>query len=103
MLINTCMADLILPQALIAGLKSKKIGYLGLDIFDIDALIERKLSANYSIPDMQYFHRLSSFDNVLITHHQGYFTEESISKVVETTLLNLQYFFAGKICHESFL
>jgi len=49
------------------------------------------------------YQRLATFPNVLITAHQGFFTRESLQQIADTTLKNLQYYFAGKICNETFL
>ena len=102
MLINTSRGDLVNTQALIAGLKSQKIGYVGIDIYEMESEILEKDLGYEPIP-ADVYNRLSTFPNVLITSHQGFFTEESLVKVAETTLLNLQYFFAGKVCQETFL
>lgn len=102
MLINTCTAQLIQPQAIIDGLKSQKIGYLGIDIFEMDALKDRRVKVSNSYT-AEFYQRLTTFPNVLVTNHQGFFTDASMVKVIERTLLNLQYFFAGKVCSESFL
>ncbi|WP_395339387.1 2-hydroxyacid dehydrogenase [Ningiella sp. W23] len=102
MLINTSRGGLFNTQALIAGLKSKKIGYLGVDIYEMESEILEDSDGCESIPYDTY-DRLATFENVLITSHQGFFTQESLEKVTETTLVNLQYFFAGKVCNETYL
>jgi D-lactate dehydrogenase len=40
--------------------------------------------------------RLMSFPNVLITSHQGFFTDEALSQIAQTTLQNVDEFEAGK-------
>jgi D-lactate dehydrogenase len=40
--------------------------------------------------------RLTSFPNVLITAHQGFFTTEAMDQIAETTLRNLQAFESGE-------
>lgn len=102
MLINTCEGGLINVKALLAGLKSQKIGYFGMDIYDMQsALIPvDELSEPTT---METCERLNTFPNVLITGHQGFFTQESMQHITEVTLRNLQYFFAGKIDDNTFL
>ena len=39
---------------------------------------------------------LLSFPNVLITSHQGFFTEEALAEIAKTTLNNIDEFVAGK-------
>ena len=41
--------------------------------------------------------RLMSFPNVLITAHQGFFTEEALTQIAQTTFQNLADFEAGKL------
>ena len=40
--------------------------------------------------------RLMSFPNVLITSHQGFFTDEALTEIAKTTLQNVQDFEGGK-------
>lgn len=102
MLINTSQIGLLNIKAVLAGLKSKKIGYFGLDIYDMKS----ELISNHQFDTsftMQSCQRLSTFPNVLITGHQGFFTEQSMQLIAETTLRNLQCFFAGKVDKNTFL
>lgn len=102
MIINTSRGGLINTQAVISGLKSGKIGYLGIDMNEMEsALFPENISCEM-IPDHTY-KRLSTFPNVLITCHQGFFTKESMEQIIDTTLINLQYSFAGKVCEKTFL
>ena len=39
--------------------------------------------------------RLLSFPNVLITSHQGFFTEEALSQIAQITIANVDDFEAG--------
>ena len=40
--------------------------------------------------------RLLSFNNVIVTSHQGFFTREAMHNIAETTLQNIQDFIDGK-------
>jgi D-lactate dehydrogenase len=102
MIINTSRGGLVNTQAIVSGLKSEKIGYLGLDVHEMDSELSSKDLICETIPDDTY-RRLATFPNVLITAHQGFFTRESLQQIADTTLSNLQYYFAGKICNETFL
>jgi D-lactate dehydrogenase len=102
MLINTSRGGLVNTQAIIAGLKSGKIGYLGLDIYEMESELTNKDLICETVPDNTY-QRLGTFPNVLITAHQGFFTVESLQQSADTMLKNLQYYFAGKVCNETFL
>jgi D-lactate dehydrogenase len=94
MLINTSRGGLIDTPAVIEGLKTGKIGYLGLDVYEQ----EEKLFFNdlsESVIQDDVIMRLLSFPNVLITAHQGFFTEEALTQIAQTTLGNIDAFEAG--------
>lgn len=102
MLINTSRGALVDTKALIHGLKSKKIGYLGLDVYEMESeLFFEDLSCEIMQDDV--FDRLSGFPNVLITGHQGFFTHEALSEISQTTVKNLQCFFKGESPTSNFL
>lgn len=102
MIINTSRGGLVNTQAIFSGLKSNKIGYLGIDIYEMESELSNGDLICETITDDTY-QRLATFPNVLITAHQGFFTSESLQQIANTTLKNLQYYFAGKICNETFL
>lgn len=94
MLINTSRGGLIDTQAVIAGLKSGDIGYLGLDVYEEEAdLFFEDLSGKVLRDDV--FVRLLTFPNVLITGHQGFFTAEALERIAATTLGNITAFATG--------
>jgi D-lactate dehydrogenase len=88
MIINTSRGSLINPQAIIGGLKSRKIGYLGIDMYEMESELSAKNIVCECISDDTY-KRLAIFSNVLITHHLGFFTHESLQRIADTTLVNL--------------
>ncbi len=95
MLINTSRGALVDTPAVIKALKSGKIGYLGLDVYEQEeTLFFNDLSEHIIQDDMIL--RLNSFPNVLITAHQGFFTEEALTKIAQTTLQNIDDFVAGR-------
>jgi D-lactate dehydrogenase len=95
MLINTGRGALIDTQAVIESLKSGRIGYLGLDVYEEEAdLFFEDLSDKVIRDDV--FARLLTFPNVVITGHQGFFTEEALKSIAETTLANITAFEQGQ-------
>lgn len=89
MLINTSRGALIDTKAAIGALKSKHIGYLGIDVYEQEEKIFfRDLSATIIEDDI--IQRLMSFPNVLITAHQAFFTEEALQQIASTTLNNIK-------------
>ncbi|MBS0359231.1 MAG: 2-hydroxyacid dehydrogenase [Proteobacteria bacterium] len=96
MLINTSRGAVVDTGAVIDGLKSKKIGYLGLDVYEEEAdMFFEDLSDKIMQDDV--FARLLTFPNVLITGHQGFFTKEAMVNIAETTLSNIAAFEKGKV------
>ncbi len=95
MLINTSRGAIVDTKAVIAGLKSGKIGSLGLDVYEEEAdLFFEDLSAEVIQDDV--FARLLTFPNVLITGHQGFFTEEALRNIAQTTIQNITAFASGR-------
>ncbi len=88
MLINTSRGGLIDSKAVLQALKQKKIGYLGLDVYELESkLFFEDMSAE--IIDDDVFQRFLTFPNVLITGHQGFFTKEALNTIAKVTLQNL--------------
>lgn len=97
MLINTSRGGLIDTQAAIGGLKSGRIGWLGIDVYEEEAdLFFEDLSDSVIRDDV--FSRLGTFPNVLITGHQAFFTADAMTQISQTTLQNLSDIEAGKDC-----
>jgi D-lactate dehydrogenase len=91
MLINTSRGGLIDTKSVIDALKSGQLGAVGIDVYEQEeSLFFRDLSEHIIEDDT--IARLTSFHNVLITAHQGFFTQEAIDQIAETTLTNLKDF-----------
>lgn len=91
MLINTGRGGLIDTRAVIAGLKTKKIGYLGLDVYEEEGDLFFEDQSNNLLQD-DIFARLLTFPNVVITGHQAFFTREALTSIAAITLDNIRYF-----------
>ncbi len=94
MIINTSRGALIDTADIIDGLSSRKIGYLGIDVYEQEENIFYKDLSESIIPD-DLILRLISFPNVLITAHQAYFTKEAMEQITKTTLNNIEDFKKG--------
>ncbi|MFP4321949.1 MAG: 2-hydroxyacid dehydrogenase [Anaerolineales bacterium] len=100
MIINTSRGALIDAQAMIDGLKSEQIGYLGLDVYEEEADLFFEDFSERVIQD-DVFARLLTFPNVIITGHQGFFTREALQNIADTTLANITEFEqTGGVTHE---
>lgn len=89
MIINTSRGPLIDTEAVIAGLKSGKVGHLGLDVYEEEEELFFEDLSEQVIQD-DTFVRLQAFPNVLITAHQAFFTREAIESIAEVTFANIK-------------
>ena len=95
MLINTSRGALVDTPALIRGLKSGQIGYVGLDVYEEEADLFFEDLSNLVIQD-DVFSRLLTFPNVLITSHQAFFTRDAMEEIARVTMLNVSQFEQGE-------
>lgn len=95
MLINTCRGKVVDTAAVLDGLKSGKIGYFGMDVYEEEGNIFFRNLSDKVIAD-ERIAQLILMPNVLITGHQAFFTEEALDSIAETTLRNISDFEAGK-------
>jgi D-lactate dehydrogenase len=95
MIINTGRGKLIKTVDLIDGLKAGKIGSAGLDVYEEESEFFFEDLSNRILSD-DILARLLSFNNVIITSHQGFFTREALNNIAGTTMENINEFFSGK-------
>jgi len=95
MIINTGRGKLIHTKHLIEGLVSRKIGYAGLDVYEEESAYFYEDFSDSIMTD-EVLARLLSFNNVIVTSHQAFFTNEAMSNIVCTTMDNIKDFFDGK-------
>lgn len=87
-IVNTSRGGLLDTQAVIDGLKSGKIGYLAIDVYEIEGDLFFQDLSNEVVQD-DTFSRLQTFPNVLVTGHQAFLTDRALRNIAETTLQNL--------------
>ena len=75
-------------------MKSKKIGYAGLDVYEeeSDYFFE---DFSEEIIDDDVLARLLTFPNVLVTSHQAFLTAEALDNIATTTLESVKAFGDG--------
>jgi len=103
MIVNTGRGGLIDSAALIEGLKKRKIGSAGLDVYEEEGDYFFEDFSGDGVRD-DVLARLLSFPNVLVTSHQAFFTREALRNIAETTLDNARAFaeggpLANEICY----
>ncbi len=87
----TSRGAVIDTRAVIAGLKSGKIGQHGLDVYEEEVDIFFDDRSEQLVQD-DVFTRLLTFPNVLVTGHQAFFTSEALTAIADTTIANITAF-----------
>ena len=95
-LVNTSRGGLVKTDDLIEGIRARKFFAVGLDVYEEE---KRNVYEDRSddIMESSVTARLLSFPNVVITSHQGFFTEEALSAISEVTLENATAYNQGKV------
>ncbi|RYP64136.1 hypothetical protein DL771_008916 [Monosporascus sp. 5C6A] len=97
LLINTSRGGLIDTGALLGALKSRRLGGVGLDVYEGEGgLFYTDHSGD--IIDDDLLMRLTTFPNVIISGHQAFFTEEALQEIAACTLRNLRDYVQGQDC-----
>ncbi len=94
MIINTSRGALVSTPDILDGLAEKKVGFLGIDVYEQEENIFFKDLSEMIIED-DLILRLISYPNVLITSHQAYFTREAMEEITHTTIQNIREFREG--------
>lgn len=90
-IINTSRGKLVDTKAIINALKTGKVGLLGLDVYEEEEALFFEDFSEKGIQD-DVLARLTTFPNVIITSHQGFFTQEAMLNIAQTTLSNISQF-----------
>ena len=94
-LVNTSRGGLIRTDDLIEGIRNHKFFAVGLDVYEEETdFVYEDMSEK--IMQTSLIQRLLSIPNVTMTSHQGFFTEEALTNIAETTLENARDFMEGK-------
>lgn len=94
-LINTSRGKLIDTAALIGALKSGRLGGVALDVYEEEEGVFFEDLSHQPLGD-DVLARLLTFPNVLVTSHQGFFTQEALHEIARVTLENIRRFGAGE-------
>jgi D-lactate dehydrogenase len=96
-LINTSRGKLINTRDVVKGLKQGRIGALGIDVYEEESGVFFENLSNTIIAD-DVLMRLTTFPNVIVTSHQGFFTREAVQNISAITLANIDEFAATGEC-----
>jgi D-lactate dehydrogenase len=97
MLINTSRGGLVDTQAVIDAVKTGKIGYVGLDVYEEETEMFFQDHSFQVIAD-DVFSRLLTLPNVVITGHHAFLTREALEHIAQTTIENIVEFAATNSC-----
>jgi len=95
-IINTSRGSLIDAEALLEGIKSRKIGAACLDVYEEESDLFFEDNSGHIVHD-DILARLISMPNVLITSHQAFLTREALENIAETTLDGVRKFFEHNV------
>ena len=87
-IVNTSRGALIDAEALLEGIKARKIGAACLDVYEEEADVFFEDRSGHILND-ELLSRLISMPNVIITSHQAFLTEEALNNIAETTVSNI--------------
>ena len=88
-IVNTSRGGLVDAEALLAGIKARKIGAACLDVYEEEADVFFEDRSGH-IMDDDLLSRLISMPNVIVTSHQAFLTEEALNNIAETTVNNIR-------------
>ena len=96
-ILNTSRGALIDSEAMLEGIKSRKIGAACLDVYEEESDIFFHDFSGHIVDD-DVLARLISMPNVIVTSHQAFLTSEALNNISETTINNILSFFNTGMC-----
>lgn len=102
LLINAARGGLIETSALLEGLDKKILAGIGLDVLEEECnmreereLLSTKFLETCDLKVQLLDHILLGRENVIITPHNAFDSNESVQQILDTTVKNIQQFMAG--------
>ena len=96
-IINTSRGALVDTEALLKGIKSRKVGAACLDVYEEESDLFFEDNSGHILED-DTLARLISMPNVIVTSHQAFLTREALDNIAETTINNIVTFFSDGRC-----
>ena len=87
-IVNTSRGALIDAEALLEGIKARKVGAACLDVYEEEADIFFEDRSGHILDD-ELLSRLITMPNVIVTSHQAFLTTEALNNIAETTVGNV--------------
>lgn len=96
-ILNTSRGALVDAEALLNGIKSRKVGAACLDVYEEESDLFFEDNSGHILED-DTLARLITMPNVIVTSHQAFLTEEALENIAETTVKNIVGFFETNQC-----
>ena len=96
-ILNTSRGGLVDAEALLKGIKSRKVGAACLDVYEEESELFFEDFSGHILED-DTLARLISMPNVIVTSHQAFLTEEALLNIAETTIKNIVNFIRTNHC-----
>ncbi len=96
-ILNTSRGALVDAEALLAGIKSRKVGAACLDVYEEESDFFFEDYSGHIMED-DTLARLISMPNVIVSSHQAFLTVEALENIAETTVKNLVDFSTTQHC-----
>lgn len=87
-IVNTSRGALVDAEALLSGIKSRKVGAACLDVYEEESDLFFEDNSGHILED-DTLARLISMPNVIVSSHQAFLTEEALSNIALTTVENI--------------
>ncbi|MBP5671331.1 MAG: hypothetical protein J6X49_02980, partial [Victivallales bacterium] len=94
-LINTSRGGLVDSEALLAALREGTVGAAGLDVYEEESEWFYEDRSDVTLQN-KTLSLLVSLPNVIVTSHQAFLTKEALANIAQTTLANLDDYFADR-------
>jgi D-lactate dehydrogenase len=100
-LVNTARGGLIDTEALVWALDEGVLAGVGLDVFEGEELIREEAQllgqgmTGENVKTLMQNYNLLRRENVVITPHIGFYSEEAQQRILDTTVENIMGFLAG--------
>ena len=92
-LVNTSRGGVVKTEDLVKGLKSGKIFGAALDVFEGEEEFLFKDMSSQGFRNHPDLKELAKMDNVIMSSHIAFYTDESVKQITEKTLNNFKGFF----------
>lgn len=92
LIVNTARGELVNIEDLILYLEEGKIAGVALDTLEGEVGIFHK-DCSYTGFENENLKKLKEMENVLITSHQAFYTEQAVSDMIESALQNLSLYY----------